>query len=165
MKNYFVHKLADVEKGAVIGRGTKIWRWSHIQAGAIIGKNCTIGQNVFVAKGVIIGNNVKIQNNVSIYTGVIIEDNVFIAPSVVFTNVKYPQAEYPVKPCYYKNTIIKKGTTIGANATVICDIMLGKYCFVAAGAVITKNFPPYSLIKGVPGRNCGVVTLKEIYPL
>ena len=155
-KEYFVHESAYVDPGAKIGRGTKIWHFSHVMEGAEIGENCTLGQNVFVAKNVKIGNNVKIQNNVSIYEGVILEDYVFCGPSCVFTNVKTPRSAFPRNRSQdYIPTIVKKGATIGANATIVCGVTIGEWAFVAAGAVVTKDVPPYALVAGVPARIIG----------
>jgi len=155
-KEYFVHESAYVDPGAKIGKGTKIWHFCHIMAGAEIGENCTLGQNVFVAKNVKIGNNVKIQNNVSIYEGVVLEDYVFCGPSCVFTNIKTPRSAFP-RNCskHYLPTIVKYGATIGANATIICGVTIGEWAFVAAGAVVTKDVPPYALVAGVPARIIG----------
>jgi len=150
-KNYFVHSTSTVEKSTKVGKGTKIWRFSHIDKGVEIGENCRIGQNVYIGPDVTIGKNVKIQNNVSVYSGVTLEDDVFCGPSMVFTNIINPRSAYPRnKPEYYKKTHVKKGATIGANATVICGNMLGKYCFVGAGGVVTKNIPDYALVYGNP---------------
>ncbi len=154
-KNYFSHETSIIDKGAVIGDGTNIWHWTHIRESARIGNNCNIGQNVYIGEANI-GNNVKIQNNVSIYDGLIIEENVFIGPSVVFTNVKVPRAEIDQKKLY-SQTIIKAGCTIGANSTIVCGITLNEYCFIAAGAVVTKDVDPYALMSGVPARKIGTV--------
>lgn len=155
-KSYFVHESAYVDPGAKIGRGTKIWHFSHVMEGAEIGENCTLGQNVFVAKNVKIGNNVKIQNNVSIYEGVILEDYVFCGPSCVFTNVKTPRSAFPRNRSEdYIPTLVKRGATIGANATIVCGVTIGEWAFVAAGAVVTKDVPPYALVAGVPARLIG----------
>jgi len=155
-REYFVHESAYVDPGAEIGKGTKIWHFSHIMSGAEIGRNCNIGQNVFIAKNVKIGNNVKIQNNVSVYEGVILEDDVFCGPSCVFTNVKTPRSAFPRNRSEdYIPTIVKRGATIGANATIVCGVTLGEWCFVAAGAVVTKDVPPYALVAGVPARQIG----------
>lgn len=155
-RDYFVHESAYVDEGAKIGKGTKIWHFSHIMAGAEIGENCTLGQNVFVARNVKIGNNVKIQNNVSLYEGVILEDYVFCGPSMVFTNVKTPRSAYPRNTSEdYVKTLVKKGASIGANATVVCGVSIGEWAFVAAGAVVTKDVPPYALVAGVPARQIG----------
>lgn len=155
-KDYFVHETACVDAGAKIGKGTKVWHFCHIMGGAEIGKNCTLGQNVFVANNVKIGNNVKIQNNVSVYEGVVLEDYVFCGPSMVFTNVRTPRSAYPRnKSSDYLRTLVKKGASIGANATVVCGVTIGEWAFVAAGAVVTKDVPPYALVAGVPARLMG----------
>jgi len=152
--DYFVHESAYVDEGAEIGEGTKIWHFSHVMPGARIGKNCVLGQNVFVANNVQIGNNVKIQNNVSVYEGVILEDDVFCGPSMVFTNVKNPRSAYPRKGQYTK-TLVRRGATIGANATIVTGVTLGEWSFVAAGAVVTKDVPSYAIVAGVPARVIG----------
>ena len=152
--NYFKHETAVVDDGAVIGDETSIWHFSHICSGAKIGKNVSIGQNVFVGNKVIIGNNCKIQNNVSIYDNVTLEDGVFCGPSMVFTNVYNPRALISRKT-EYKKTLVKKGTTIGANATIICGIILNKFSFVAAGAVVKSDVKPFALVAGVPGKQIG----------
>jgi len=149
--NYFVHSSSYVDEGAVIGEGTKIWHFSHIMSKAKIGKNCNIGQNVFIADDVILGDNCKVQNNVSIYKGIIIEDSVFIGPSVVFTNVKKPRSFVSRKGKYVK-TIIKKGATLGANSTIICGVTIGKYAFVGAGSVVTKDVPENTIVYGNPAK-------------
>lgn len=151
---YFKHETAIVDPGAQIGSGSKIWHWVHICGGAKIGNGCVFGQNVFVGNKVTIGNNVKVQNNVSIYDDVILEDDVFCGPSMVFTNVINPRSQFIRKDEYLK-TIVKRGATIGANATIVCGSMLGEFCFVAAGAVITKDVKPFSLVAGVPARQIG----------
>ena len=156
MGDYFVHESAYVDEGAEIGEGTKIWHFSHVMSGARIGRNCTLGQNVFVAKNVRIGNNVKIQNNVSVYEGVELEDDVFCGPSMVFTNVKNPRSAYPRRGQYTK-TLVRRGATIGANATIVTGVTLGSWSFVAAGAVVTKDVPDYALVAGVPARIVGWV--------
>ena len=150
----FVHESAYVDEGARIGAGTKVWHFSHVMSGAEIGENCVLGQNVFVAKGVRIGNNVKIQNNVSVYEGVELEDDVFCGPSMVFTNVKNPRSAFPRRGQYTK-TIAKRGATIGANATIVTGVTLGAWCFVAAGAVVTKDVPAYAMVAGVPAKIVG----------
>lgn len=152
--SYFVHPTAIVDFGAVIGAGSKIWHFAHISPGARIGEKCIFGQNTFVADGVIAGNNVKVQNNVAIYTGTTIEDDVFLGPSCVLTNVTNPRAQVN-RHSLYEKTVIRRGATIGANATIVCGITLGRYCFIAAGAVVTKDVPDYALIQGVPGRQAG----------
>lgn len=149
--DYFVHKSSYVDEGARIGDGTKIWHFCHIMGGAQIGEYCNIGQNVFVAAEVIIGNNVKIQNNVSLYTGVIVEDDVFLGPSMVLTNVTNPRSHVNRKQ-EYKTTLIKRGVSIGANATILCGVTLGQYCFVGAGSVVTHDVSDYALVYGTPGR-------------
>jgi len=152
----FIHETSIVNIKSNIGEGTKIWHFSHIMDGSIIGKKCTLGQNCFVGENVKIGDNVKIQNNVSIYDGVIIENNVFVGPSVVFTNVIKPRSEFPTNK-NYKATYVKEGSTIGANATIVCGITLGKYCFVGSGAVVTKDIPNNALVVGNPARIIGWV--------
>lgn len=154
MTNYFVDPSAIIDDGSCIGDGTKIWHFSHIMKGARIGDNCNIGQNVVISPGVIIGNNVRIQNNVSVYEGVICEDDVFLGPSMVFTNVINPRSAISRKHQYMK-TIVKKGATIGANATIVCGNMLGEYCFIGAGAVVINDVPAYGLIVGNPGKQIG----------
>lgn len=154
MTDYFVHESSYIDEGAVIGDGTKIWHFCHVMPQARIGQNCTIGQNVFIATDVVIGNNVKIQNNVSVYTGVIIEDDVFLGPSMVFTNVINPRSHVPRKD-EYQSTLVKQGASIGANATVVCGHTVGRYAFIGAGAVVTKDVPDYALVYGVPARQVG----------
>ena len=151
---YFKHETAIVDEGAVIGEGTRIWHWTHVCAGARIGRDCTLGQNVFVANGVVIGDRVKIQNNVSVYEGVILEDEVFCGPSMVFTNVINPRSAVPRKH-EYKKTIVRRGATLGANCTIVCGVEIGRYAFVGAGAVVTKDVPDYALVVGVPARQIG----------
>jgi UDP-2-acetamido-3-amino-2,3-dideoxy-glucuronate N-acetyltransferase len=153
-KNSFIHKTTIVDDNSIIGAGTKIWHFCHISSGAVVGKNCNIGQNVFIGEGVEIGNNVKVQNNVSIYSGVTVEDDVFLGPSCVFTNVVNPRAQIS-RHNLYESTIIKKGATIGANSTLVCGITVGRYSFVAAGAVVVTNVRDYSLVVGVPARHTG----------
>jgi UDP-2-acetamido-3-amino-2,3-dideoxy-glucuronate N-acetyltransferase len=151
---YFAHETAIVDEPANIGKGTKIWHFSHIMTQTEIGEGCSFGQNVFVASGVKIGNNVKVQNNVSIYTGVVIEDDVFLGPSMVFTNVINPRSAVNRKD-EYKMTYLERGVSVGANATIVCGSRLGKFCFIGAGAVITKDVPAYALMTGVPARRSG----------
>jgi UDP-2-acetamido-3-amino-2,3-dideoxy-glucuronate N-acetyltransferase len=154
--DYFVHESSYVDEGAVIGAGTKIWHFSHVMPGAVIGERCNLGQNVVVMGGTRIGRNVKIQNNVSVYEGVELEDDVFCGPSMVFTNVLNPRSHVSRKH-EYRRTLVRRGATIGANATIICGVTLGEYAFVGAGAVITKDVPPYALMAGVPARRVGWV--------
>ena len=154
--NYLAHPTSVIDDGATIGRGTTIWHFSHIMSGAVIGENCTIGQNVLVAAQAQLGNNVKVQNNVSIYTGVTCEENVFLGPSCVFTNVINPRSFISRKE-EYRPTLVKKGATVGANATVLCGITIGEYAMIGAGAVVTKNVPDYALIVGNPGKQTGWV--------
>lgn len=150
----FVHETAIVDSGAQVGSETKIWHWTHVSSGAKIGKRCSLGQNVYVGNKVELGNNVKVQNNVSVYDNVYIGDDVFCGPSMVFTNVINPRSGV-IRKSEYKDTFVKKGVSIGANATIVCGVTLGEYSFVAAGAVVTKDAKPYSLIAGVPGRQIG----------
>ena len=152
----FIHESSYVDEGAVIGDGTKIWHFSHVLSGAQIGERCSLGQNVNVGSRAVIGNGVKIQNNVSIYDNVIIEDDVFCGPSCVFTNVINPRA-FVERKDEYKKTIIKKGASIGANATIVCGVTIGEYALVGAGAVVTKDVPPYALVYGSPARVMGKV--------
>ena len=157
-KEYFNHKSAYVDEDVRIGEGTKIWHFSHVQSGAVIGRNCSLGQNVNIGNNVRIGNNVKIQNNVSVYEGVVLEDYVFCGPSIVFTNIKIPRSEFPQKGTkYYSKTIVKKSASIGANATIVCGVTIGEYALIGAGAVATKDVPPFSLVVGNPGRVIGKV--------
>lgn len=156
MADYFVHASSYVDDGAEIGAGTKIWHFCHIMPRAHIGEHCNIGQNVLVSSDVVIGTNVKIQNNVSLYTGVIVEDDVFLGPSMVFTNVINPRSHVNRKD-QYKVTLVRKGASIGANATVVCGTTLGQYCFVGAGSVVTHNVPDYALVYGSPARVRGWV--------
>lgn len=155
--NFFVHVTSTVDETAVVGAGTKIWHFSHIMKGAQIGERCIFGQNCHVANDVIIGNNVKVQNNVSIYTGTIIEDDVFLGPSCVLTNVTNPRAQVS-RHSLYEKTLIRLGATIGANATIVCGIELGRYCFVGAGAVVTRSVPDYALMLGNPARQHGWIS-------
>ncbi len=157
-KTFFVHDSSYVDDDVTIGMGTKIWHFSHIQSGSIIGTNCSIGQNVNIGNNVIIGNKVKIQNNVSVYEGVELEDYVFCGPSMVFTNIKLPRSEFPQRGSkYYLKTLVKKSASIGANATIVCGVTIGEYAIIGAGAVVTKDVPPYSLVIGNPARIVGKV--------
>lgn len=149
--DYFVHESSFVDEPCTIGKGTKIWHFCHIMKDSVIGEGCNIGQNVVISTGCVIGNNVKIQNNVSIYTGVVLEDDVFCGPSMVFTNVINPRSHVPRKN-EFKKTAVKRGVTIGANATVLCGTTLGKYSFVGAGAVVTRNVADYAIVYGNPAR-------------
>jgi UDP-2-acetamido-3-amino-2,3-dideoxy-glucuronate N-acetyltransferase len=151
MTDYFLHASSYVDAGANIGAGTKIWHFCHVMQGAQVGEHCNIGQNVFIAAGVRIGNRVKIQNNVSVYDGVTLEDDVFLGPSMVFTNVVNPRSHVPRRG-EYRPTLVRRGTTIGANATILCGVTLGEYAFVGAGAVVTHDIPPYALVYGTPAR-------------
>ena len=151
---YFAHPTAVIDDGSQISAGTKIWHFSHIMPDCVIGENCNIGQNVVISPGVVLGKNVKVQNNVSIYTGVICEDDVFLGPSMVFTNVINPRSAVNRKNQYQK-TLVKKGASIGANATVICGNDIGTYAFIGAGAVVTKSVPDYALVVGNPARQTG----------
>ena len=152
--SYFSHDSAIIDEGAAIGSGSRIWHFAHVCGGARIGRNCSLGQNVFVGNAVIIGNNVKVQNNVSIYDNVHIEDDVFCGPSMVFTNVINPRSAVNRKD-QYLDTIVRRGATIGANATIVCGAEVGRYGFVAAGSVVTKNVAPFALVAGVPARQIG----------
>ena len=154
MKDYFAHETAVIDEGVEIGEGTKIWHFSHIMTGCKIGSNCNLGQNVVVSPDVILGNNVKVQNNVSIYTGVICEDEVFLGPSMVFTNVTNPRSAVVRRDKYVK-TLVDKGATIGANATIVCGNLIGKFSFIGAGAVVTREVKPYALVVGNPSRQIG----------
>ncbi|MBZ4189991.1 acyltransferase [Niabella beijingensis] len=151
---FFAHPSAVIDDSCTIGTKTKIWHFSHIMSGCIIGKNCNLGQNVMVASGVVLGNNVKVQNNVSIYEGVSCEDDVFLGPCVVFTNVVNPRSAISRKS-EYKKTLVKRGATIGANATIVCGNTIGEYAFIGAGAVVTKDIPDYALVMGNPARQTG----------
>lgn len=166
-KEYFAHETAVIDEGAKIGKGTKIWHFSHVSSNAEIGEGCNIGQNVFIAPGTIIGNKVKIQNNVSVYEGVILEDYVFCGPSMVFTNVRTPRCEYPRNTSNdYTQTIVKRGASIGANATIVCGVTLGRNAFVGSGATVTHDVPDYAMVYGNPARikgymcACGDVIVK-----
>lgn len=153
-KNYFAHETAVIDDGCQIGEGSKIWHFSHIMTDSNIGKNCNIGQNVVISPDVILGDNVKVQNNVSIYTGVICEDDVFLGPSMVFTNIINPRSSIIRKDKYIK-THVSKGASIGANATIICGINIGEFSFIGAGAVVTKDVKPFSLVVGNPSKHIG----------
>lgn len=152
--SYFAHETAVIDEGCIIGAGTKIWHFSHIMTGCVIGENCNFGQNVVVSPKVVLGNNVRVQNNVSIYEGVICEDDVFLGPSMVLTNVINPRSAVSRKQ-EYMTTLIKKGASIGANATIVCGNVIGSYAFIGAGAVVTKEVADYALIIGNPGRQTG----------
>jgi UDP-2-acetamido-3-amino-2,3-dideoxy-glucuronate N-acetyltransferase len=156
-KPYYVHPSSYVDEGAQIGEGTKIWHFSHIMPGAKIGRKCVFGQNVNVADGVVIGDNCKVQNNVSIYTGTTLEDDVFLGPSCVLTNVTNPRSQV-LRHSLYEKTLIRRGASVGANATIVCGVTIGRYAFIAAGAVVAKDVPDYALIMGVPGRQAGWVS-------
>ena len=151
---YFAHESAILDEGCTIGEGTKIWHFSHIMSNCVLGENCNIGQNVVVSPDVILGNNVKVQNNVSLYTGVVCEDDVFLGPSMVFTNVTNPRSGVNRRGQYSK-TIVKKGASIGANATIVCGHDIGEYAFIGAGSVVTKHIPAYALVVGNPARQIG----------
>lgn len=153
---YFVHESSYIDDNVEIGEGTKIWHFSHVQSGAKIGKNCVLGQNVNVGNNVVIGNYVKIQNNVSVYEGVTLEDYVFCGPSMVFTNIIDPRSKYPqVGAEYYIKTLVKEGASLGANSTIVCGVTIGRFSFVGAGAVITKDIPDYALVVGNPAKIIG----------
>ncbi len=152
--SYFAHETAVIDAGAQIGKGTKIWHFSHVMAGAVLGEHCNLGQNVVVSPEVVLGRNVKVQNNVSIYTGVICEDDVFLGPSMVFTNVTNPRSAVNRRGQYEKTTV-GKGASIGANATIVCGHDIGEYAFIGAGAVVTKTVKPYALMVGNPARQIG----------
>ncbi len=156
-KNYFVHESSYVDDDVTIGEGTKIWHFCHIQKGAVIGKGCSLGQNVNISNNVSIGDGVKIQNNVSVYEGVTVEDDVFLGPSCVFTNDLTPRAGYPKGHENYKKTVIKRGASVGANATIVCGHTVGECAMVAAGAVVASDIPPYTLVAGVPAKQMGWV--------
>lgn len=156
-KEYFAHDTAVVDDGCTIGPGTKIWHFSHIMKDAVIGERCNIGQNVVVSPGVILGNNVKVQNNVSIYTGVICEDDVFLGPSMVFTNITNPRSAV-IRRDQYVTTLVRRGASVGANATIVCGNEIGEYSLIGAGTVITKPVKPFALVVGNPGRQTGWVS-------
>ena len=153
-REYFAHETAVIDEGIRIGKGTKIWHFSHIMTGSEIGENCNIGQNVVISPGVKLGKNVKVQNNVSIYTGVVCEDDVFLGPSMVFTNIVNPRSAI-IRKNSYVSTLVEKGATIGANSTIVCGNRIGKYSFIGAGAVVTRDVKPYALVVGNPARQTG----------
>jgi UDP-2-acetamido-3-amino-2,3-dideoxy-glucuronate N-acetyltransferase len=154
MVDFFVHDSAIVDDGARIGINSKVWHWVHVCSGAQLGDNCNLGQNVFIGNNVVIGNNVKIQNNVSVYDNVTLEDGVFCGPSMVFTNVNNPRAEIE-KKSEFRNTLVKKGATLGANCTIVCGATIGEYAFIGAGSVVNKDVKPFALMVGVPARQIG----------
>jgi UDP-2-acetamido-3-amino-2,3-dideoxy-glucuronate N-acetyltransferase len=154
--DYYAHPTAILDEGCQVGRGSRIWHFTHVSAGADIGEDCNLGQNVFVADGVTLGRNVKVQNNVSLYGGVVCEADVFLGPSVVFTNVKNPRSAVPRKGAgHYQTTYLEQGVTVGANATIVCGTRLGRYAFVGAGSVVTHDVPAYALVYGAPARQQG----------
>ena len=155
-KEYFIHPTAVVDEPVKMGKGTKIWHFTHIMSGARIGENCIIGQNVFIGSGAVLGNNIKVQNNVSIYDGVILEDHVFCGPSMVFTNVFNPRSFISRKK-EFRNTLVKRGATVGANVTIVCGNTIGQYAFIGAGSVVTRDVPDYGLVYGNPGKVKGWV--------
>lgn len=155
--DYFVHESSYVDEGCTIGKGAKIWHFSHVMTGSVIGENCNIGQNVVISPGVILGKNVKVQNNVSVYTGVVCEDDVFLGPSMVFTNVINPRSAVARKDQYLE-TLVKRGASIGANATIVCGNTIGEFSFIGAGSVVTKNVPAYALVMGNPARQKGWIS-------
>lgn len=157
MSDYFVHESSYVDEDVIIGKNTKVWHFCHIQKGARIGENCSFGQNVNVSNNVVIGNGCKVQNNVSIYEGVELKDHVFCGPSMVFTNDLTPRAKYPKGSLGYKKTTLDTGSTVGANATIVCGHSLGKWCMIASGAVVTKDVPDHALFAGVPAKQIGWV--------
>ncbi|MFH1985669.1 MAG: acyltransferase [Pseudomonadota bacterium] len=154
MPDYFAHETAIVDDGAKIGKGTKIWHWAHVSTGAVVGIDCTIGQNVFIAEDVIIGQGCKIQNNVSVYRGVVLEDFVFCGPSMVFTNITNPRAEIR-KMDQVRPTLVKRGATLGANCTIVCGTTIGRYAFIGAGGVVSRNVPDHALVIGNPAKQIG----------
>jgi UDP-2-acetamido-3-amino-2,3-dideoxy-glucuronate N-acetyltransferase len=154
---YFAHPSAIIDPGARIGEGARIWHFCHVSSGAVLGENCILGQNVFVADGVILGKGVKVQNNVSLYTGVVCENDVFLGPSMVFTNVINPRS-FIERKNEFRPTLVKQGASIGANATVLCGITLGRYCMIGAGAVVTKDVPDFALVTGIPALQIGWVS-------
>jgi len=152
--DFFSHETAVIDTGCQIGRGTRIWHFSHLMPGCILGENCNLGQNVVISPGVVLGNNVKVQNNVSIYTGVICEDDVFLGPSMVFTNIVNPRSAV-IRRDQYVKTLVRRGASIGANATIVCGIEIGEFAFIGAGAVVIKDVPAYGLVVGNPARHIG----------
>ena len=156
-KEYFAHETAVIDEGSSIGKGTKIWHFSHIMTGAEIGESCNIGQNVVISPGVRLGRNVKVQNNVSIYTGVICEDDVFLGPSMVFTNIINPRSAI-IRKDSYVSTVVEKGASIGANSTIVCGNRIGRYSLIGAGAVVTREVKPYALVVGNPARQTGWIS-------
>jgi len=163
-QNYFAHETAVVDSPVDIGDGTKIWHFTHVMGGARIGTGCVIGQNVFIGSTAEIGNNVKIQNNVSVYEGVLLEDDVFCGPACVFTNVIRPRSRFPRKERTFDQTIVRKGVTIGANATIVCGIYIGEYAFIGAGSVVTKDVPPYAVYFGNPATPYSALPWPEFIP-
>jgi UDP-2-acetamido-3-amino-2,3-dideoxy-glucuronate N-acetyltransferase len=157
MPDTFIHSTAVIDLGATIGEGTKIWHFCHVMPAAVVGSNCNIGQNVFIDNNAMVGNGVKIQNNVSVYNGVVLQDDVFVGPSAVFTNVINPRS-FIERKSEFKPTLVQKGASIGANATIICGVTIGQYALVGAGAVVTKNVAPYALVTGNPARQTGWVS-------
>lgn len=155
--SYYIHESSYIDENVIIGEDVKIWHFCHVQSGSKVGDNTSVGQNVYIGANAVIGKNVKIQNNVSVYEGVVVEDEVFLGPSCVFTNDLTPRAKYPKGAANYRRTLVKRGATIGANATIICGHTIGEYAMVAAGAVVTKDVPAYALVKGNPARICGKV--------
>lgn len=153
-EDYFAHETAVIDENCSIGKGTKIWHFSHVMSGSVLGENCNLGQNVVISPEVVLGKNVKIQNNVSVYTGVICEDDVFLGPSMVFTNIVNPRSAI-VRKDHYVRTLVGRGATIGANATIVCGNNIGQYSFIGAGAVVTKEVKPYSLVIGNPAKQVG----------
>lgn len=153
-KEFFAHETAVIDEGCAIGKGSKIWHFSHIMPKCTLGENCNVGQNVVISPGVVLGNNVKVQNNVSIYTGVTCEDDVFLGPSMVFTNIINPRSAV-IRRDQYVKTVVKKGASIGANATIVCGYDIGEYCFIGAGAVVTKEVLPFALVVGNPAKHIG----------